>query len=91
MDEGARQEFAEFAAARLTRLIRLAYVLAGDQHAAENLLQKALVKAAAHTGRKHHRAGSVRAPDHVLRAGQLAAPPRQAAGDRDGPCARAAR
>ena len=53
MDEGARQEFAEFAAARSTRLIRLAYVLAGDQHAAENLLQKALVKAAAHWGRIH--------------------------------------
>ena len=53
MDEGARQEFAEFVAARSTRLIRLAYVLTGDQHAAEDLLQNALVKAAAHWGRIH--------------------------------------
>ncbi len=53
MDEGAQQEFAEFVAARSRRLIRLAYVLTGDQHAAEDLLQNALVKAAAHWGRIH--------------------------------------
>ena len=35
------------------QLIRLAYVLTGDQHAAEDLLQNALVKAAAHWGRIH--------------------------------------
>ena len=53
MDEGARQEFGEFVAARSMQLIRLAYVLTGDQHAAEDLLQNALVKAAAHWGRIH--------------------------------------
>ena len=53
MDEGAQQEFAEFVAARSMQLIRLAYVLTGDQHTAEDLLQNALVKAAAHWGRIH--------------------------------------
>ena len=53
MDDDARQEFAEFVAARSKQLIRLAYVLTGDQHAAEDLLQNALVKAAAHWGRIH--------------------------------------
>src|SRR6516225_4408969 len=53
MDEGAEQEFAEFVATRSRQLIRLAYVLTGDQHAAEDLLQNALVKAAAHWGRIH--------------------------------------
>ena len=53
MDDDARQEFAEFVAARSRQLIRLAYVLTGDQHAAEDLLQNALVKAAAHWGRIH--------------------------------------
>ena len=53
MDEGARQDFAEFVAARSRQLARLAYVLTGDQHAAEDLLQNALVKAAANWGRIH--------------------------------------
>ena len=53
MDERARQDFSEFVAARSARLIRLAYVLTGDQHAAEDLLQNSLVKAAAHWGRIH--------------------------------------
>lgn len=53
MDECARQDFAEFVAARSRQLMRLAYVLTGDQHAAEDLLQAALVKAAAHWGRIH--------------------------------------
>jgi len=53
VDEGARQDFAEFVAARSRQLTRLAYVLTGDQHAAEDLLQNALVKAAAHWGRIH--------------------------------------
>ena len=51
MDDSARREFAEFAAARAGALIRVAYVLAGDQHAAEDLLQTALTKAAARWGR----------------------------------------
>lgn len=53
MDDSARREFAEFAAARASALIRVAYVLAGDQHAAEDLLQTALTKAAARWGRIH--------------------------------------
>lgn len=53
MDERAQQEFTEFAAARSGELIRLAYLLAGDQHAAEDLLQGALTKAAAHWERIH--------------------------------------
>src|SRR5580658_4010146 len=53
MDEEDRREFGEFAAARSDELIRLAYVLTGDQHAAEDLLQSALTKAAAHWGRIH--------------------------------------
>jgi RNA polymerase sigma-70 factor (sigma-E family) len=53
MDEQARRDFAEFAAARSGELIRLAYVLSGNQHAAEDLLQSALTRAAAHWGRIH--------------------------------------
>lgn len=53
VDERAQQEFTEFAAARSGELIRLAYLLAGDQHAAEDLLQGALIKAAAHWERIH--------------------------------------
>ncbi len=61
MDERARQDFAEFVAARSGELIRLAYLLTGDQHAAEDLLQSALTKAAAHWGRIHT------APDRYVR------------------------
>jgi DNA-directed RNA polymerase specialized sigma24 family protein len=46
--ERTRQDFGEFVAARSPELLRLAYVLTGDQHAAEDLLQSALTKAAAH-------------------------------------------
>jgi len=53
VDESARQDFSEFVAARSGQLTRLAYVLTGDQHAAEDLLQNALVKAAAHWGKIH--------------------------------------
>jgi RNA polymerase sigma-70 factor (sigma-E family) len=53
VDEQARQDFAAFAAARSGALIRVAYVLTGDQHAAEDLLQSALTRAAAHWGRIH--------------------------------------
>ena len=53
MDETARQDFTEFVAARSKRLIRLAYVLTCDQHAAEDLLQNALTKAAARWGQIH--------------------------------------
>jgi RNA polymerase sigma-70 factor (sigma-E family) len=51
VDERARQDFAEFVAGRSAELLRLAYVLTADQHAAEDLLQSALTKAAARWGR----------------------------------------
>jgi DNA-directed RNA polymerase specialized sigma24 family protein len=47
VEEHARQDFADFAAARSPELLRLAYVLTGDRHAAEDLLQTALTRAAA--------------------------------------------
>ena len=53
MEDRARREFAEFAEARGSALIRVAYVLTGDQHGAEDLLQTALTKAAARWGRIH--------------------------------------
>jgi RNA polymerase sigma-70 factor (sigma-E family) len=53
VNERDRQEFAKFAAARSGTLIRLAYVLTADQHAAEDLLQTALTRAAARWGRIH--------------------------------------
>jgi RNA polymerase sigma-70 factor (sigma-E family) len=51
VDERARQDFADFVAARSAELFRLAYVLTADRHAAEDLLQSALTKAAARWGR----------------------------------------
>jgi RNA polymerase sigma-70 factor (sigma-E family) len=53
VDERDRREFAEFATAHSGALIRLAYVLTGDQLAAEDLLQTALTKAASRWGRIH--------------------------------------
>ncbi len=53
MDERARQDFVEFVAGRSAELLRLAYVLTADQHAAEDLLQSGLTKAAARWGRIH--------------------------------------
>ncbi|WP_030165681.1 SigE family RNA polymerase sigma factor [Spirillospora albida] len=47
MNRQAREDFTQFVAARSARLIRTAYVLAGDQHAAEDLLQTALTRTAA--------------------------------------------
>jgi len=37
VDERARQDFAEFVEGRSAKLLRLAYVLTADQHAAEDL------------------------------------------------------
>ena len=51
MDERAREDFTEFVLARSAVLIRLAFVLTGEQDAAEDLLQTALTRAAAHWGR----------------------------------------
>ena len=53
MDEHARRDFADFVADRSAELLRLAYVLTGDQHGAEDLMQSALARAAAHWGRIH--------------------------------------
>jgi RNA polymerase sigma-70 factor (sigma-E family) len=53
VDERGRREFGEFVAARSGALIGLAYVLTADQHAAEDLLQTALTRAAARWGRIH--------------------------------------
>jgi RNA polymerase sigma-70 factor (sigma-E family) len=53
VNERDRREFGEFVAARSGALIGLAYVLAADQHAAEDLLQTALTRAAARWGRIH--------------------------------------
>jgi len=53
VDERARQDFTEFVAARSPELIRVACLLTGDQHAAEDLLQSALTRAAARWGRIH--------------------------------------
>jgi RNA polymerase sigma-70 factor (sigma-E family) len=53
VEERAREDFAEFVAGRSAELLRLAYVLTADQHAAEDLLQSALAKAAARWGRIH--------------------------------------
>ncbi|MEU4579306.1 SigE family RNA polymerase sigma factor [Nonomuraea sp. NPDC023979] len=46
MHSDHQSEFAEFVSARSDSLIRLAYVLTGNQHAAEDLLQTALAKTA---------------------------------------------
>jgi RNA polymerase sigma-70 factor (sigma-E family) len=47
VDDEARARFGDFVAARTPALIRVAFMLAGDQHAAEDLLQSALTKTAA--------------------------------------------
>lgn len=51
MHADERRGFSEFVAARSDSLIRLAYVLTGDQHSAEDLLQTALTKTAARWSR----------------------------------------
>lgn len=54
MDEATRANFAEFAAARTPALIRVAYLLTGNQHAAEDLVQSALVKTLARWASLRH-------------------------------------
>src|SRR5215471_17285225 len=46
MDDHDRQAFREFVAARTPTLMRIAYLLTGNQHDAEDLLQTALTRAA---------------------------------------------
>lgn len=45
MDAETEREFTEFVAQRTHSLLRVAYALTGDQHAAEDLLQTAFAKA----------------------------------------------
>lgn len=47
MNDEAQQRFREFVAARTPALMRIAYLLTGNQHDAEDLLQTALTRAAA--------------------------------------------
>ncbi|MDL4775958.1 MULTISPECIES: SigE family RNA polymerase sigma factor [Thermomonosporaceae] len=47
MNRDSRESFTRFVAARSRGLMRTAYVLTGDQHSAEDLLQTALTKTAA--------------------------------------------
>ncbi|GAA2287906.1 hypothetical protein GCM10010149_37920 [Nonomuraea roseoviolacea subsp. roseoviolacea] len=51
MDPGVETEFREFVVARSAALFRTAYLLTGDRHAAEDLVQSALAKTAARWGR----------------------------------------
>lgn len=46
MDDDARRQFGDFVAHRTPALIRVAYLLTGNQHAAEDLLQEALARTA---------------------------------------------
>lgn len=48
MDETVEREFTAFVAERAHALLHVAYALTGDQHAAEDLLQRALAKAFVH-------------------------------------------
>jgi RNA polymerase sigma-70 factor (sigma-E family) len=45
MDAGVEREFTEFVVNRSQALLRAAYALTGDRHAAEDLVQQALAKA----------------------------------------------
>lgn len=47
MDDEARARFGEFVASRTPALMRVAYLLTGDRHAAEDLLQAALARTVA--------------------------------------------
>jgi RNA polymerase sigma-70 factor (sigma-E family) len=47
LEDGAERLFREFVAARTPALMRTAYLLTGNQHDAEDLLQSALTKSAA--------------------------------------------
>lgn len=44
----AEEEFTEYVTARRPALVRTAYLLCGDEHAAEDLVQAALIKAVGH-------------------------------------------
>lgn len=75
----AEREFTAFAAARAQALARTAYLLTGDHHRAEDLVQTTLFKTAKAWGHQG-RARGVRAPGDVPRAGVLVATARQRRG-----------
>ncbi len=52
-DESAEERFHEFVAARASALARTAYLLTGDHHLAEDLVQVALMRTAQHWHRIH--------------------------------------
>ncbi|WP_031171922.1 SigE family RNA polymerase sigma factor [Streptosporangium roseum] len=96
MHPDQQREFAEFVASRSDSLIRLAYVLTNDQHAAEDLLQTALMKTAGHWRKirgnpeayvrrvmYHEQVGRWRSP-RWGRERVVQAPPEQAVADRTG-------
>ena len=51
VDGETEREFTDFVTQRTHALLRVAYALTGDQHAAEDLLQNALAKAFARWSR----------------------------------------
>jgi RNA polymerase sigma-70 factor (sigma-E family) len=51
---GDRESFDDFVRARSAVLLRAAYLLAGDRHLAEDLVQETLVRVAQHWSRVHH-------------------------------------
>ena len=53
MDTSVESEFTEFVVRRSHALLRVAYALTGDAHAAEDLVQQALAKAFVHWRRIH--------------------------------------
>ncbi|MEV0629872.1 SigE family RNA polymerase sigma factor [Nonomuraea wenchangensis] len=94
MHPDQQRDFTEFVISRSDRLIRLAYLLTGDQHAAEDLLQTALAKTAGHWRRirdspeayvrrvmYHEQAGRWRSP-RWGREQPVLSPPDRATGDR---------
>ncbi|MER6579483.1 SigE family RNA polymerase sigma factor [Nonomuraea sp. NPDC001023] len=94
MHPDPQRDFTEFVVARSDRLIRLAYLLTGDQHAAEDLLQTALARTAGHWRRirdspeayvrkvmYHEQVGRWRSP-RWSRERLVLEPPERAADDR---------
>jgi RNA polymerase sigma-70 factor (sigma-E family) len=54
LDDEAKERFGEFVASRSQTLMRVAYLLTGNRHEAEDLLQAALVKTIAKWGTLRH-------------------------------------
>lgn len=54
MDDAVKEQFREFVAARTSTLMRIAYLLTGNQQDAEDLLQTALTRTASRFGSIRH-------------------------------------